>query len=114
LRVAAVAQLDPEGVDAGGDVVAHEAHAFDAVDAALGGFVGVPALDAGAVERLDVASRPRVMTTSASRTICSVMALGVSAVMSMPSSCSDRAERALTAVPGLVPADSTVTVVPAA
>ena len=40
--------------DAGGDVVADQAHAFDAVDAAFGGFVGVPVLEPGAGHGVDV------------------------------------------------------------
>jgi hypothetical protein len=44
--------------DLGGDVVADWAHAFDAVDAAFGGLVGVPALEAGAGDRVDVGFAP--------------------------------------------------------
>ena len=44
--------------DARGDVVADQAHAFDAVDAAFGGFVGVPALETGAGDRVDVSFSP--------------------------------------------------------
>ena len=40
--------------DPTGDVVADQAHPFDAVDAAFGGFVGVPDLDRGAVDWLNV------------------------------------------------------------
>jgi len=36
------------------DVVADEAHAFDAIDATFGGFVGVPDLDRGAVDGLNL------------------------------------------------------------
>ncbi len=52
--------------------------------------------------------------TVAAATISGVRALGVSWVMSSPTSCRDSADRALTAVPGLVPAEVTVTVSPAA
>ena len=45
--------------DPGGDVVADQAHAFDAVDAAFGGFVGVPALETGAGDRVDVSFSPQ-------------------------------------------------------
>jgi hypothetical protein len=38
--------------------VADEAHAFDAVDAAFGGFVGVPAFEPGAGDWLDVSFFP--------------------------------------------------------
>ena len=43
------------------DVVADEAHAFDAIDATFGGFVGVPDLDRGAVDglHLGVAAQAR-------------------------------------------------------
>ncbi len=40
--------------DAGGDVVADQAHAFYAVDAAFGGFVGVPVLEPSSDNRVDV------------------------------------------------------------
>ena len=40
--------------DAGGDVVADQPHPLDAVDAALGRFVGVPVLEPGARHRVDV------------------------------------------------------------
>jgi len=36
------------------DVVADQAHAVDAIDAAFGGFVGVPDLDRGAVDGLNL------------------------------------------------------------
>ena len=45
--------------DAGGDVVADQAHALDAVDAALGRFVGVPVLEPGAGHWVDVGPRVR-------------------------------------------------------
>jgi hypothetical protein len=44
--------LSGEGFDAGVDVVADQAHALDAVDAAFGGFVGVPVLQLDAVGNL--------------------------------------------------------------
>jgi hypothetical protein len=44
--------------DAFSDVVADEAHAFDAFDAAFGGLVSVPALEPGARYRLDVSLPP--------------------------------------------------------
>jgi hypothetical protein len=37
-----------------GDVVPDRAHAFDAIDAASGSLVGVPALESGARDRVDV------------------------------------------------------------
>jgi hypothetical protein len=43
-----------EVVDAGGDVVADQPHALDAVDAALLGFVGVPVLELRSGGRLNV------------------------------------------------------------
>lgn len=41
-------------LDSAGDVVADEAHAFEAVDAAFGGFVGVPDFDRCVVDGFDV------------------------------------------------------------
>jgi hypothetical protein len=38
--------------DAGGDVVADQPHTFDAVDAAFGGFVGVPSTNSSATASL--------------------------------------------------------------
>jgi len=55
------------------------------------------------------ASRPRVTTTSALRTISSVMALGRSSEMSTPTSARDWTESSSRAVPALVPAEETST-----
>ena len=41
------------------DVVTDEAHALDAVDAAFGGFVGVPVLEAGSGKGVDVGFAPQ-------------------------------------------------------
>jgi hypothetical protein len=40
-----VARPSDQFVNAGGNVVANQPHAFDSVDAAFGGFVGVPILE---------------------------------------------------------------------
>ena len=54
LEPSPVAQTFGQIVYAGGDVVANQPHAFDAVDTALGGFVGVPVLELRPGDRLDV------------------------------------------------------------
>ena len=43
-----------ELLDGGGDVVANQSHPVDAVDAALGGFIGVPVLEPGTRNRVDM------------------------------------------------------------
>ena len=97
---------------AGGDVVADQPHALDPVNPALGGFIGVPDLEAGSGNVLH-ASRPSVTTTSTSRTSRGSISLGVWSVMSTPISLSASADSVLTAVPGLVPAEYICTVSPA-
>ena len=47
-----------------GDVVSDQADSFDAVDAAFGGFIGVPVLESVPATGSTWASRPRVTTTS--------------------------------------------------
>lgn len=73
-----VAEAGGECLDAGVDVVADDSHALDAVDAAQGGFVGVPALDAGVgvLRLVRWAWLPTMTTRSASSIIWSVSWVG--------------------------------------
>ena len=94
------------------DVVTDEAHALDAVDAAFGGFVGVPVLEAGSGKGVDVGFAPQCDDDVDVAGQLQVDGFGVWSVMSW-GGCRTWAERSLTAVPGLVPAEYTATVSPA-
>jgi hypothetical protein len=81
--------------DTGGDVIADGAHTVDAVNAAFRGFVGVPVLELRSGYSVDVcftANRDDDVDFSNERRS---MSLGVSAVMSTPTSSSDCTESAL-------------------
>lgn len=104
----------PEQIgDAVCDVVTDQPHALDALDAALRGFVGVPVLELGSGDRLNVGLATNVTTMSTSRRSWGSTGCGVWSLMSTPTSASDWAERSLMAVPGLVPAEYTCTASPA-
>ena len=98
--------------DLGGDVVADWAHAFDAVDAAFGGLVGVPALEAGAGDRVDVGFAPECDDDVDVAHQLWVNEFGLSSLISTRSSARTCADRSLRVSPGLVPAEETWMVSP--
>ena len=96
-------------LDPGLDIVPDQAHAFHAFDAAFGGLVRIPDLKPLALGGSTFASLPRTMTTSTASRTSSVMGLGCSPVMSMPSSARESTDWGFSDLPGLVPPECTVT-----
>ena len=102
-----------ECFDPAGDVMADQTHAVDPVDAAFGGFVGVPDLDRVPPAGSTRASRPRTMTRSTEAMRSSMSCFRDRSVMSTPTSRRTTADSPLIVDPRFVPAESTVTVSPA-